>query len=72
MVGRLRMAISETIEAYELLSQRVFKRKGALWELYKKSLFDPKVLASLVQMMEEKTGDAHSKLIEEDDTACKM
>jgi hypothetical protein len=73
MLGRLRMTIEETTQAYELLSQRIFTRKRGLSRFSKQSRFDPEMFTSIIQaVIKQKTGDIHTRLIEPEPEACKM
>lgn len=73
MLGRLRMSIEETLQAYEMLSQRIFSKKCVFSKIHNKSRFDPELFASIVQaIVNEKVDDTHAKLIDNRADACKM
>lgn len=73
MLGRLRMSIEETVQAYEMLSERIFSKKSVLSKIYKKSRFDTELFTSIIQaVIREKVGDSHAKLIDNRADTCKM
>lgn len=73
MLGRLRMTIEETAQAYEMLSQRIFVKKGIISRISKRGRFDPELFASIIKaVVKEKTDDIHTKLIDTRENACKM
>lgn len=80
MLGRLRMNIQECIEAYQKISERVFKPKRSrlnvlgrgkdLWSL--DGAFDADELAQAIREVVVNAGeDGDAKLLE-DDPACKV
>ena len=67
MLGRLRMSVTECIDAYVLMSKNVF---GQPQNLTQREKFDPQALEEAIKtIVREKVGDQDALL--QDPTGCK-
>jgi hypothetical protein len=80
MLGRLRMGIQETIDAYLQLAARVFKERSSsikhpkwVGALLGRARFDGEALAQTIKVMvEEKTGSEDTIMFDSRPDACRV
>ena len=75
MLGRLKMSITESIEAYLSLSDRIFQKRKYHLKLFRKMQgpFDSEALANVVKEIIKSKGLDEGSLLEDvHETSCKM
>lgn len=75
MLGRLKMSITESIEAYLSLSDRIFQKRKYHLKLFRmmQGPFDSEALANVVkEIIKSKGMDEGSLLADVPETSCKM
>lgn len=75
MLGRLRMDVDQCIEAYGVLSEKVFDKHGlpVNWKGKVKGRFDAaKLRAAIEATLKDRDIPSDEKLLHSDDGACKV